>query len=175
MVLVNYDTIDQLPSQYADDPDFAAPYANPTGSYLLEEGCIFKDHLLRVPRGPLRGAILLDYHDAALSCNRGVAKTLSSIRRSYFWPTLRKDAENYVKTCDACQSTKALRQPRGVLIRPFPLPMKKWEVISMDFVVDLPVTSSDKSGIAVIVDKLSRQDHFLSIPPKFDAADLAHL
>jgi GNAT superfamily N-acetyltransferase len=53
--------------------------------------------------------------------------------------------------------------------------MKKWEVISMDFVFDLPVTSSDKSGIAVIVDKMSRKAHFLSLPPKFDAVDLAHL
>jgi GNAT superfamily N-acetyltransferase len=48
-------------------------------------------------------------------------------------------------------------------------------VISMDFVFDLPVTSSGKNGIAVIVDKLSRQAHFLSLPPKFDAVDLADL
>jgi hypothetical protein len=40
----------------------------------------------------------------------------------------------------------------------------------MDFVFDLPVTSSGKSGIAVIVDKLSR-DHLLIIPPKLDAVD----
>jgi hypothetical protein len=37
------------------------------------------------------------------------------------------------------------------------------------------VTSGGKSGIAVIVDKLSRQPHFLSLPPKFDAVYLAHL
>jgi hypothetical protein len=53
--------------------------------------------------------------------------------------------------------------------------MKKWEVVSTDFVFDMPVTFSGKSGIAVIVDKLSRQAHFLSLPPKFDAVDLAHL
>jgi GNAT superfamily N-acetyltransferase len=39
----------------------------------------------------------------------------------------------------------------------------------------LPVTSIGKSGIAVIVDKLSRPAHFLSLPPKFDAVDMAHL
>jgi hypothetical protein len=41
----------------------------------------------------------------------------------------------------------------------------------MEYVFDLPVTSSGKNGIAVIVDKLSRQAHFLSLPPKFDAVD----
>jgi GNAT superfamily N-acetyltransferase len=90
-------------------------------------------------------------------------------------PTLRKDAESSVKSCDACQCAKALRQARGGLIRPFPPPMKKWEVISMDFVFDLPVTSSGKSGIAVIVDTLSRQAHFKSLPPKFDAVYFSHI
>jgi Integrase zinc binding domain len=75
--------------------------------------------MLRVHRGPLRYTILHDHHDAAVSGYRGFAKTLSSIRRSYFWPTLRKDVEGSVKSCDACQRAKALRQPRGGLIVPF--------------------------------------------------------
>jgi RNase H-like domain found in reverse transcriptase len=36
MVIVNSETIDQLPSQYADDPDFASLFANPTGSYCVK-------------------------------------------------------------------------------------------------------------------------------------------
>jgi transposase InsO family protein len=126
-------------------------------------------------QGPLRDTILHDNHDAAVSGHRGFSKTLSFIRSSYFSPTLRKDAESCAKYCDTCQRAKAFRQPRGGLSRPFPPQMKKCEVISMDFVFDLPVTSSGKSGIAVIVDKLSRQAHFLSLPPKFDAVYLAHL
>jgi Integrase zinc binding domain len=123
MVIVNSETIDQLPSQYAEDPDFASPLANPIGSYRVKDGRLFKDIMLRVPRGPLRDTILNDHHDAAVSGHRGFAKTLSSIRRSYFWPTLRKDAEGYVKSCDACQRATFLRQPHGGLVRPFPPPM----------------------------------------------------
>jgi RNase H-like domain found in reverse transcriptase/Integrase zinc binding domain len=175
MVIVNSETIDKLPSQYAEDPDFASLFANPTGFYRVKDGRLFKDNILCVPQGPLRDTILHDHHDAAVSGHLGFATTLSSIRRSYFWPTFRKDAEGYVKSCDACQRAKALRKPLGGLIRPFPPPMKKLEVISMDFVFDLPLNSSGKSGIAVIADKLSRQAHFLSLPPKFDAVDLAHL
>jgi hypothetical protein len=61
-----------------------------------------------------------------------------------------------LSSCDSCQREKALRKPRGGLIRPFPPPMSKSEVINMDFVFDSPVNSSGKSGTAVIVDKLSR-------------------
>jgi GNAT superfamily N-acetyltransferase len=45
----------------------------------------------------------------------------------------------------------------------------------MDFVFDLPLTARGKRGIAVVVDKLSRQAHFLAISPNFDAIDLAQL
>ena len=125
--------------------------------------------------GPLRDIILHDHHDAAVAGHRGVAKTLASVRRSYYWRTLRKDVESYVRSCDSCQRAKAVRQPRPGLIRPFPPPEKKWEVISMDFVFDLPLTANGKNGIAVVVDKLSRQAHFLSLQPNFDAVDLANL
>jgi Integrase zinc binding domain len=84
MVIVNSETIDQLPSQYADGPYFSSLFATPTGSYRIKEGRLFKDNILCVPRGPLRDIILHDHHDAAVSGHRGFAKTLSSIRRSYF-------------------------------------------------------------------------------------------
>jgi hypothetical protein len=45
----------------------------------------------------------------------------------------------------------------------------------MDFVFDIPLTPYGKSGIAVVVDKLSRQAHFLALSPNLDAIDLAHL
>jgi Integrase zinc binding domain len=111
IILVKSETINQLPSQYADDPDFASLFANPTGSYLVKEGRLFKDNILCIPRGPLRDTILHYHNDAAVSVHRGFAKTLSSIRRSSFWPTLRKDAEGYLQSCNACQRAKALRQP----------------------------------------------------------------
>jgi hypothetical protein len=45
----------------------------------------------------------------------------------------------------------------------------------MYFVSDFPVTLSSKSRIAVTVDNMSRQAHFLSALPELDAVDLAHL
>jgi hypothetical protein len=43
----------------------------------------------------------------------------------------------------------------------------------MDFIFDLPLTDTGNNGIAVVVDKLSKQAHFLAISPKFDAIELA--
>jgi hypothetical protein len=58
MVIVNFDTIDQLPLQYAECPDFAAPHANITICYCLEEGRLFKGQIICIPWSPLGETIL---------------------------------------------------------------------------------------------------------------------
>ena len=45
--------------------------------------------------------LLHNAHDAL--GHFGAAKLASTMRASYFWPTLLKDCSKYVKTCDACQ------------------------------------------------------------------------
>jgi transposase InsO family protein len=45
----------------------------------------------------------------------------------------------------------------------------------MDFVFDLPLTPSGNNCLVFIVDKLSRQAHFIALKPGFDATDLANL
>ncbi|GAA0159504.1 hypothetical protein LIER_16260 [Lithospermum erythrorhizon] len=42
-----------------------------------------------------------------------------------------------------------------------PIPERKWEQIIMDFVMGLPRTSCDKYSIWVIVDRLTKSEHFL--------------
>jgi hypothetical protein len=41
--------------------------------------------------------------------------------------------------------------------------------------LDLPLTAHGKNVIAVVVDELSRQAHFLALSPNLDAIDLAQL
>jgi hypothetical protein len=45
------------------------------------------------------------------------------------------------------------------LIEQSPPPLRKWEVVSMDFVFDLPVTPSGNHGLVFIVDNISHQAH----------------
>jgi hypothetical protein len=66
-------------SLYAEDPDFASPFANPTGSYSSKEGRLFKNNMLCVLRGPLHDSTLNYHHNAAMSGHRRFVKTLSSI------------------------------------------------------------------------------------------------
>jgi len=49
--------------------------------------------------------------------------------------------------------------PAG-LLQPLPTPNKRWEEITMDFIVQLPLTRQGHDAIVVFVDRLSKRAHF---------------
>ncbi|CAF4296282.1 unnamed protein product, partial [Rotaria magnacalcarata] len=56
-----------------------------------------------VPQGDLRRTILHIYHDtAANGAHFGRNKTLHKIKQRYFWPSMYKDINNYIKSCILC-------------------------------------------------------------------------
>ena len=56
----------------------------------------------------------------------------------YWWPNMKQDITKYISECDICERVKVdhMRTPR--FLQPLPIPIWKWEDISMDFVVGLP-------------------------------------
>jgi hypothetical protein len=50
--------------------------------------------------------------------------------------------------------------------------MSKWEVISMDFVVGLSLTSHRHNAILVIVYKLTKSAHFIPVRDTYDVTDV---
>ncbi|MCO5558673.1 hypothetical protein L7F22_012259 [Adiantum nelumboides] len=55
---------------------------------------------------------------------------------------LRRDVDAYVKSCLVCQKVKFDRQKAPGLLQPLPIPDRPWESIAMDFVFDLPRTTT---------------------------------
>ncbi len=56
------------------------------------------------------------HHDDPLAGHFGIEKTRELIARKYYWPTLRRDVKAYVKGCDVCLASKAVRhKPYGDL------------------------------------------------------------
>jgi len=70
---------------------------------------------------------------------------------------------------------KAEHQKPGGLLQPLPIPVWKWDQITMDFIVGMPRTQKHHDAIWVIVDRLSKSAHFLAIKTTFNAEQLADL
>ena len=122
----------------------------------------------------LRVRLLRSRHDAPAAGHPGRDKTFELLTRSYFWPGMRRDVERFVANCHTCRRTKPRRHaPYGTLL-PLPVPDHPWQDISMDFVVGLP-ESGGFDAIWVVVDRLTKQRHFVPCRSDIDAAGLADL
>nr|GEW98489.1 putative reverse transcriptase domain-containing protein [Tanacetum cinerariifolium] len=70
---------------------------------------------------------------------------------------------------------KAEHQRPSGLLQQLEIPVWKWERITMDFITKLPRTQSGYDSIWVIVDGLTKSDHFIPVNEKFKTKKLARL
>jgi transposase InsO family protein len=122
----------------------------------------------------LRETILSEAHELPLSGHMGTAKTLHRVQRQFYWPGLHIEVADWVGTCHKCQANKPLnRKPLGIL-QPLPIPFRRWETISADFITQLP-ESDGYDAILVVVDKLTKRAHFIPTTTDVNASQVAHL
>jgi hypothetical protein len=60
---------------------------------------------------------------------------------------MKVDIVNYVVRCLECQQVKAKHRHPAGLLQPHTIPESKWEFISMDFIVGLPLTTRSHDSI----------------------------
>ena len=88
---------------------------------------------------------------------------------------MKRDVGEFVERCLVCQQTKTKHQKPSEMLKPLKIPEWKWESDSMDFVTGLPRTMHGHDAIWVIVDRLTKSDHFLPIRMNFNLTQLAEL
>lgn len=108
----------------------------------------------------LRKTIWKEVHIAPYSGHPGVTKMLADIKPLYFWKGMKKDAARIVAGCFECQNVNVEHQHPAGLLQPHSVPNWKWQIISMDFVQDLLMTSRH-NAILVVVDRLTKVAHFI--------------
>ncbi len=80
----------------------------------------------------------------------------------------------FVRECLVCQQNKQEHSFSGGLLQPLPIPEKKWDSISMDFIIGLP-KAQGWDCIFVVVDRLTKFAHFFAISSTYSAAQTAEL
>uniref|UniRef100_A0A803T7I9 Gypsy retrotransposon integrase-like protein 1 n=1 Tax=Anolis carolinensis TaxID=28377 RepID=A0A803T7I9_ANOCA len=142
--------------------------------FSLKDGLLCYRNHVYIPPGPGREKALRLCHDCKPAGHFGLFKTMHLILRDFWWPKIRKDVEKYVNTCPVCQRSKIRREKPSGLLHPLPTPSRPWEIISADFITDLP-PSCGFTTILVVVDLFTKLAHFIpceGLPTAQETADL---
>ncbi|GBG60257.1 hypothetical protein CBR_g4210 [Chara braunii] len=102
----------------------------------------------------LRSLFLGECHDA--TGHFRYKKTAANLLQRFWWPTMMRDAQLYVETCQVCQRDKPRTQAPLGLLKPLPIPERPGESLSMDFMDTLITSKSGMRHIFVIVDRFSK-------------------
>ena len=77
--------------------------------------------------------------------------------------------------CDTYGRVKTDHMHTLGYLQPLPIPVWKWEDISMDFIVGLPRTSTGFDSIWVIVDRLTKSAHFIPVDTRYTTKKYAEI
>ena len=109
------------------------------------------------------------FHDSAFGGHLGIVRTLRKLSVLYYWNTMFKDVDSYVKHCQACQTLKQRKRDPEHMKHPIGIPTEPFELISMDFVG--PIADAGESDYPYI---LTFVDHFtrwgIAIPMREQSA-----
>ena len=111
----------------------------------------------------LRRFVLQEIHNVPYAGHPGYQKTLAAFRKDYFWPSLKTDVVVDKSHCMEFQRVKVEHRHPAGLLQPLPISEWKWEVVTIDFITKLPMTSKHHDSIMIVVDKLTKDAHFVPV------------
>ena len=143
---------------------------------IRDDGIIVKGQRMCVPKyGELKRDIMEEAHSSTYAMHPGSTKMYRTLKEHYWWNGMKKEIASFVCRCLTCQQVKARHQKPVGKIQLLPIPVWKWEKITMDFVTGLPWTQRQYDAIWVIVDRLTKSAHFLLVNVQDSLEKLAQL
>ena len=114
----------------------------------------------------LRLRILQLAHNSVAGGHPGRAKCYELISRSYWWPSMHKTVQRFVRNCHVCKRAKPSRERYQGWLRPLPPPERRWRDVAMDYVG--PLSASTFMGITyryilVFIDRLTKMRHLAPV------------
>lgn len=145
------------------------------GHFSLSNGIIrYKERIWLGHSNSLQQQVIKALHDSPIGGHSGVFVTYCRVKKLFSWPHMQKHIQEFVAACGICQQAKTEKVLYPGLLQPLPVPNHGWQVVTLDFIEGLPV-SSTYNCILVVVDKFSKYAHFLKLRHPFTALKVAQL
>ncbi|XP_064463889.1 uncharacterized protein K02A2.6-like [Ornithodoros turicata] len=93
------------------------------------DGLVYRGERLVVPK-QLSRRIISQAHQA----HQGMVRTKQRIRQVYWWTSMDREVEEYVKSCAVCQAADKSARVSPAPLQPVPLPEGPWQKLAIDIV-----------------------------------------
>jgi hypothetical protein len=133
----------------------------------------FKERLVVPKREALKKKILDEAHTLRYSIHPESTKMYHDLRQQFWWTRMKREIARYISECDISRKVNTDYMKPGGLLQPLSIPEWKWDDISMDFIVGLPLTAHKFDSIWVIVDRLSKSAHFIPVHTNYNVQKYA--
>ncbi|KAH0730001.1 hypothetical protein KY289_001189 [Solanum tuberosum] len=98
--------------------------------------------------------------------------TIKRIQSLFYWKSLSQNVRDFINKCDVCQRHKYDVSSYPGLQQPLPILDGVWTDVCLDFIEGLP-KSNGKNVILVVLDRLSKYGHFMSLKHPYIAQSVA--
>ena len=171
--VVEESLVARISQAYSSDPSYSG--SPPVGVRWDESRKVwYMGDRLAVPSDlSIRQSIIAECHDCPSAGHLGVSKTIQRVARRFWWPHMTRSIRSYVLACGSCQRNKPSNQQPIGLLQPLPVPDKKFDHITMDFVTDLPPTARGYDSVFTIVDRLTKFTKFVPLRKEVSAKEVA--
>lgn len=130
--------------------------------YIMLDGVLYRfcsseeseNGQLVVPQS-MRSIVLFNYHDSPTAGHYGIDRTISRITPHFYWPKMRAEITNYVKSCIECKRYKPTNMKPAGLLQTVSS-NRRFEIIAVDLFGPLPVTPQGNQWILIVEDLCSR-------------------
>jgi transposase InsO family protein len=115
-----------------------------------------KNDVIAVPHS-MKLHLLIGYHDSMLGGSHlSHPKVSDRLLKRFYWPEMKLDSYEYVKSCPACAARKGMQKVPHPALRDFPLIDRPGYSWIFDHIGPLPETDQGNTHILLFVDEFSR-------------------
>ncbi len=128
----------------------------------VQNEILYRDDLLWVFFDEhLQIKLIQEVHDQSSIDHFEILRTIEIIRRYYYWSSMRKTIDRYIRNCYICQRSKTSQDKFNELLHSLLILKQQWKNIVMNFVIDLPL-SKGKNVILTVICRLTKKRHYIS-------------
>lgn len=102
-----------------------------------------------------RPNVLSACHDSPFAGHLGIHRTYARVRADYFWPNMRRDVEQFLRSCRECNARKDGPHGNAGLLKSIPVG-GPGQLVAMDFLGPLPESNRGNKYILVFADHFTK-------------------